>query len=200
VAVGSNAGSIAQGPQAVAIGVDAGNGLQGAVAVAIGSNAGRVSQGSDAVALGFGAGEISQGLQAVAIGAYAGGTSQHANSIILNASGAAVNSDGTGRFFVDPIRTTSAGVPLMYNSISKEIIYSNVLEFIGSTISTTDSSGLFVDVQTTFNTDVTFQNDITILERLTLKGSRVINISELKSVVAASASFADFQTRIAALA
>jgi hypothetical protein len=57
-----------------------------------------------------------------------------------------------------------------------------------------------VDVQTTFNTDVTFENDITIAERLTLKGSRVINLAELKSVVAASSSFADFQTRIAALA
>jgi hypothetical protein len=39
-----------------------------------------------------------------------------------------------------------------------------------------------------------------VAERLTVKGSRVINLTELKSVVAASASFADFQTRIAALA
>ena len=175
VAIGSNAGSIAQGAQAVAIGFEAGNGLQGVVAVAIGSNAGRMSQGSDAVALGFGAGEISQGLQAVAIGAYAGGTSQHANSIILNASGAAVNSDGTGRFFVDPVRTTGSGVPLMYNSISKEIIYSNVLEFIGSTISTSDSSGLTVDVQTTFNTNVTFDSDIAVNGQVTIGGDLIIN-------------------------
>jgi hypothetical protein len=201
VAIGENAGA-AQGSTAVAIGQNAGGGVayQGDDAVAIGHGAGENGQGTQAVAVGLYAGQVSQGINAVAIGRLAGATSQHANSIILNATGAALNSDGTGRFFVDPIRTTSAGVPLMYNSISKEIIYSNVLEFIGSTISTTDSSGLFVDVQTTFNTDVTFQNDITILERLTLKGSRVINISELKSVVAASASFADFQTRIAALA
>ena len=169
--------------------------------MAIGSNAGRVSQGSDAVALGFGAGEISQGLQAVAIGAYAGGTSQPANTIILNASGSAVNGVAaqTNSFYVAPIRTTANGTPLMYNSTTKEITYSTVLEFIGSKISTSDSSGITIDVQTTFNTDVTFENDITVAERLTVKGSRVINLTELQSVVAASASFADFQTRIAAL-
>ena len=200
VAVGYNAGNTSQGLRAVAIGPDAGYSSQGDVGVAIGYAAGQATQGLGAVAIGNNAGNTGQGNYAIAIGVSAGDTSQHANSIILNASGAAVNSDGTGRFFVDPVRTTGSGVPLMYNSISKEIIYSNVLEFIGSTISTSDSSGLTVDVQTTFNTDVTFQNDITILERLTLKGSRVINISELKSVVAASASFADFQTRIAALA
>ena len=201
VAVGANAGYITQGPQAVAIGFDAGNGLQGAVAVAIGSNAGRVSQGADAVALGFGAGEFSQGLQAVAIGAYAGGTSQPANTIILNASGSAVNGVAaqTNSFYVAPIRTTANGTPLMYNSTTKEITYSTVLEFIGSKISTSDSSGITVDVQTTFNTDVTFENDITVAERLTVKGSRVINLTELQSVVAASISFADFQTQIAAL-
>jgi hypothetical protein len=200
VAVGYNAGNTSQGLRAVAIGPDAGYSSQGDVGVAIGYAAGQATQGLGAVAIGNNAGNTGQGNYAIAIGVSAGDTSQHANSIILNASGAAVNSDGAGRFFVDPVRTTGSGVPLMYNSISKEIIYSNVLEFIGSTISTSDSSGLTVDVQTTFNTDVTFQNDITILERLTLKGSRVINISELKSVVAASASFADFQTRIAALA
>ena len=202
VAIGANAGYIAQGGSSVAIGFVAGNGLQGNTAVAIGASAGYANQGADAVALGFGAGEFSQGLQAVAIGAYAGGTSQPANTIILNASGSAVNGVAaqTNSFYVAPIRTTANGTPLMYNSTTKEITYSTVLEFIGSKISTSDSSGITIDVQTTFNTDVTFENDITVAERLTVKGSRVINLTELKSVVAASASFADFQTRIAALA
>ena len=173
VAIGANAGSIAQGAQAVAIGFEAGNGLQGVVAVAIGSNAGRMSQGADAVALGFGAGEISQGLQAVAIGAYAGGTSQPANTIILNASGSAVNGVAaqTNSFYVAPIRTTANGTPLMYNSTTKEITYSTVLEFIGSTISTSDSSGLTVDVQTTFNSDVTIDNELTVTGNLTVNGT-----------------------------
>ena len=201
VAIGANAGSIAQGAQAVAIGFEAGNGLQGVVAVAIGSNAGRMSQGSDAVALGFGAGEISQGLQAVAIGAYAGGTSQPANTIILNASGSAVNGVAaqTNSFYVAPIRTTANGTPLMYNSTTKEITYSTVLEFVGSTISTSDSSGLTVDVQTTFNTDVTVENDLDVTQRLRVQGSRVINITELQSVVAACADFTAFKTAIAGL-
>jgi len=201
VAIGANAGSIAQGGNAVAIGFDAGNGLQGNTAVAIGTHAGYAGQGGDAVALGFGAGEFTQGLQAVAIGAYAGQTSQAANTIILNASGSAVDGVAaqTNSFYVAPIRTTANGTPLMYNSTTKEITYSTVLEFIGSKISTSDSSGITVDVQTTFNTDVTFENDITVAERLTVKGSRVINLTELKSVAAASASFADFQSRIAAL-
>jgi hypothetical protein len=234
IALGENAGNIAQGAQAVAIGSDAGNGLQGVTAVAVGSSAGRISQGIAASALGFGAGETSQGdgavaiganagqtsqgilavaignsagntsqgTNAIAIGAAAGGTSQPANTIILNATGVPVNGVAaqTNSFYVDPIRTTANGTPLMYNATTKEITYSTVLEFIGSKISTSDSSGIVVDVQTTFNTDVTFENDITIAERLTLKGSRVINLTELKSVVAASSSFADFQTRIAALA
>ena len=89
---------------------------------------------------------------------------------------------------------------MVYDSGTKELFYTSTLEFINSTISTSDSSGITVDVQTTFNTDVTFENDITVAERLTVKGSRVINLTELKSVVAASVDFADFQTRIAALA
>ena len=201
VAIGANAGYIAQGGSSVAIGFVAGNGLQGNTAVAIGASAGYANQGADAVALGFGAGEFTQGLQAVAIGAYAGGTSQPANTIILNASGSAVDGVAaqTNSFYVAPIRTTANGTPLMYNSTTKEITYSTVLEFVGSTISTSDSSGITVDVLTTFNSDVVVENDLTVAERLTVKGSRVINLNELKSIVAASASFADFQTQIAAL-
>jgi hypothetical protein len=88
----------------------------------------------------------------------------------------------------------------VYDSGTKELFYTSTLEFINSTISTSDSSGLIVDVQTTFNTDVTFENDIIVAERLTVKGSRVINLTELQAITAASTDFADFQTRIAALA
>ena len=148
IALGSGAGSIAQGAQAVAIGSDAGNGLQGNTAVAVGSSAGRVSQGIDAVALGFGAGETSQGLQAVAIGAYAGQTSQAANTIILNASGVAVNGVAaqTNSFYVDPIRNaTSTGNVLTYNTTTKEIVYSTGFDgdITGSVFS--DGSTLLVD-------------------------------------------------------
>jgi hypothetical protein len=197
ISLGSGAGSATAGT-AIAIGQDSGNSNQSSTGLGIGFRAAQTDQGTNAIAIGTQAGRTTQGANAIAIGRQAGETSQHANSIILNATGTALNSDGTGRFFVDPVRTSSAGAPLIYNSTTKEITYSNVLEFINSTISTSDSSGLIVDVQTTFNTDVTFDNDITVKERLTVKGSRVITLSEIKSIVAASSSFADFQTRMAA--
>jgi hypothetical protein len=198
VAVGESAGSVDQGNRTVSIGSQAGQYRQSAYSVAIGPSSGFYEQGDSAVAIGDNAGQSSQGDYAIAVGYYAGHTNQSANSIILNASSSILNGAASG-FYVNPIRSTANGRPLMYDTSTKELFSSNVLEFIGSRISTSDSSGITVDVQTTFNTDVTFENDITVAERLTVKGSRVINLTELKSVVAASTSFADFQTRIAAL-
>jgi hypothetical protein len=66
-------------------------------------------------------------------------------------------------------------------------------------IDSADSSQIVVTPIMRFESDVVVENDLTVAEQLTVKGSRVINLSELKSVVAASSSFADFQTRIAAL-
>jgi hypothetical protein len=198
-AVGWLAGYNNQGTAAVAFGRESGEINQGQYAVAVGPGAGYTGQGADAIAIGYNAGATSQGASAVAIGSLAGQTSQSTNSIVINASGVALNGAAAG-FYVNPIRSTANGRPLMYDTSTKELFSSNVLEFIGSTISTSDSSGIVVDVQTTFNTDVVFENDITVAEQLTVKGSRVINLTELKSVVAASADFADFQTRIAALA
>jgi hypothetical protein len=86
------------------------------------------------------------------------------------------------------------------NTLTAGTLATGSLTITGSTIGTTDSSGIIINELTTFNTDVIFENDISVLQRLTVQGSRVINLTELKSVVAASADFADFQTRIAALA
>jgi hypothetical protein len=66
-------------------------------------------------------------------------------------------------------------------------------------IDSADSSAITVTPATIFNSDVTVENDLNVTQRFLLRGSRVINLTELKSVVAASSSFADFQTRIAAL-
>ena len=68
-----------------------------------------------------------------------------------------------------------------------------------SLIDSSDSSAITVTPVMVFSSDIVVENDVTIAEKLTLKGSRVINLAELKSVVAASSNFADFQTRIAAL-
>jgi len=168
VAIGLEAGQTTQGSESVAIGYTAGKTTQGAFSVAVGLNAGQTSQGNTAVALGYNAGQTSQGQSAVAIGFNAGSANQAANTIILNATGVAVNGvvAQTSSFYVDPIRTTANGTPLMYNSTTKEITYSNVLEFVGSKISTSDSSGLTVDVQTTFNSDVTVDNELTVTNNI----------------------------------
>ena len=177
VAVGSGAGQTGQGANSVAIGQNAGATGQQLQSVAIGLSAGQTSQGQGNVAIGQFAGQTSQGQFAVAIGGGAGQTSQPARTVILNGSGSTVNGVAlqTDSFYVAPIRTTANGTPLMYNSTTKEITYSNVLEFVGSTISTSDSSGLTVDVQTTFNTDVTFDSDIAVNGQVTIGGDLIIN-------------------------
>jgi hypothetical protein len=64
---------------------------------------------------------------------------QSVNSIVLNASGADRNGAAAG-FYVDPIRsTTSSARPVVYDSGTKELFYTSTLEFINSTISTSDS-------------------------------------------------------------
>ena len=131
VAVGSGAGQTGQGANSVAIGQGAGATGQQLQSVAIGLYAGQTSQGQGNVAIGQFAGQTSQGQFAVAIGGVAGQTSQPDRTIILNGSGSAVNGVAlqTDSFYVAPIRTTANGTPLMYNSTTKEITYSTVLEF-----------------------------------------------------------------------
>ena len=199
VAIGELAGENNQTSAGVAIGYYAGKDTQGSGAVGIGYTAAQITQGSSAVAIGWSAGQTNQGANAIAIGFRAGFNNQNASSIILNASGAALNSTGAG-FYVNPVRsTTSSARPVVYDTTTSELFYTSTLEFINSTISTTDSSGLTVDVQTTFNSDVRVENDLTVLQSITLQGSRVLNLADIKSIVAASSSFADFQTKIAAL-
>jgi hypothetical protein len=198
IALGQGAGGDGlQGSESIAIGMSAGAFTQGDFAVAIGSGAGNIGQGDRAVAIGATAG-VSQGDYAISIGNGAGYPTAVAQSIAINASGFTLDAPAAG-LYINPIRSTANGRPLIYDTATKELFSSNVLEFTGSTISTSDSSGLTVDVQTTFNTDVRIENDLTVLQSITLQGSRVINISELKSIVAASTDFANFQARIAAL-
>lgn len=199
VAVGESAGSVDQGNRTVSIGSQAGQYRQSTYSVAIGPSSGFYEQGDSAVAIGDNAGQSSQGDYAIAVGHYAGHNNQSANSIILNASGAILNGAAAG-FYVNPIRSTATATgPLMYNPTTKELFYNTVLEFAGSTISTNDSSGITVDVQTTFNTDVTIENDLNVTQQMRVQGSRVINITELQAIVAASADFAALKTAIAGL-
>lgn len=111
----------------VALGVSAGSTNQQTGAIAIGPSAGFTQQGTSAIAIGASAGYTGQGNYAIAIGANAGLLSQHTESIILNASSTGVESAGTGRLYVKPVRalTTSVGATgsLVYNIVSNEITY-----------------------------------------------------------------------------
>jgi hypothetical protein len=66
-------------------------------------------------------------------------------------------------------------------------------------IDSADSSAITVTPITIFSSDVIVENDLNVTQRFLLRGSRILNLAELKLVVAASTSFSDFQTRIAAL-
>ena len=124
-AVGDQAGNSGQGELAVAVGPMAGYNNQSDSCVAIGQESAVYSQSFSAIAIGKGAGHTNQGTVSVAIGRDAGYTNQHANSIILNASGSALNSDGTSRFFVKPIRDSGSETSniknLLYNTSTGEI-------------------------------------------------------------------------------
>jgi hypothetical protein len=202
IAIGFQAGWNNQQERGIAIGSGAGVNNQGAYAIAIGQDTSNINSGANSIAIGQGAGGTGQGEKSIAIGFLAGvGTSAtFANSIILNASGSPVSSLAAG-FYVNPVRsTTSSARPVVYDTTTKELFYTSTLEFINSTISTSDSSGITVDVLTTFNSDVTIENDLDVTQRLRVRGGGVINITELQAITAASTDFADFQTRIAALA
>lgn len=60
-------------------------------------------------------------------------------------------------------------------------------------IDSADSSQIVVTPLMRFSSDVVVENEVFV------RGSKIILLNDLKAVVAASASFADFQTRIAAL-
>lgn len=175
VAVGRSAGQNDQGIRAVAIGQNAGASTQGGNGVAIGYSAGATGQGISAIAIGASAGETNQGATSIAIGSGAGSLNQSANSIVLNASGSTLSGAAAG-FYVDPIRsTTGSARPVVYDTTTKELFYTSTLEFINSTISTSDSSSITVDVLTTFNSDVVVENELTVTGRVTIGSNLIVN-------------------------
>jgi hypothetical protein len=125
IAIGVNAGYGSQGLRAIAIGLNAGNHQAGVNAIAIGRSSGQINQGTNSIAIGDNAAYTGQGADSIAFGRLAGHTNQHANSIVLNASGSNLNSDGTSRFYVKPIRdsgTESSNIKnLLYNTSTGEI-------------------------------------------------------------------------------
>jgi hypothetical protein len=208
VAIGREAGRESQGSNAVSIGYIAGYTGQEAGAVAIGYTTGQITQGEAAVAIGWGAGQTNQGDYSIAIGFRAGFANQNVSSIVLNASGAALNAAAAG-LYINPIRNqTGVSGVLQYDISTSEVSYSSALGSVSGTftgniftnlIDSADSSAITVTPATIFSSDVVMENDLSVNQRFLLRGSRILNLTELKSIVAASTSFSDFQTRIAAL-
>lgn len=158
VAVGLNTGNTSQGDYAIAIGNSAGQTNQGLASVAVGASSGLTDQGTYAVAvgalaannyqsqygvaIGYQAGNSFQGANAVAIGRQAGQTTQPANSIVINASGTQLDGSASG-LFINPIRQVSGSNLLSYNSSTKEITYTNIIDSISisdNIIQTVDSN------------------------------------------------------------
>ena len=97
IQLGSGAGQMNQGANAVALGFNAGARNQGQNAIAIGSNAGRTGQASAAIAVGGSAGLTNQGINAVAIGPNAGETNQGDDAVAI---GRAAGSTGQQQFAI----------------------------------------------------------------------------------------------------
>jgi len=80
--------------------------------------------GTNSVAIGPSAGGSATPSNSVAIGTNAGVSTTNSNCVILNATGTALNSDGTSRFFVKPIRNNTTSLSLLqYDATSGEITY-----------------------------------------------------------------------------
>jgi hypothetical protein len=75
------------------------------------------------------------------------------------------------------------------------------ITFTGNVIDSSDSSAVIFQPRVDFNSDVVVENDLIVRNLLTVEGriSGYTSTATLKSIVAASADFDDFQARIAAL-
>jgi hypothetical protein len=128
VAVGRQAGATSQGSNAIAVGYLAGQTSQGTSATALGYQAGETSQSAYATALGVAAGRYNQGSNAVAVGRLAGYTNQHGNTVVLNATGSALDTEGTGRTYIKPLRVATVASNVMtYDQTTGEVMDSGGL-------------------------------------------------------------------------
>jgi hypothetical protein len=96
------------------------------------SNTATGGQQQGAIAIGsFAGGYTEQGASAIAIGTLSGysGIGQPANSIVINATGTSINSSGTSRTHIAPIRQdTTQIIPMMYNTSTQEVVYNDRLK------------------------------------------------------------------------
>jgi len=222
VAVGASAGSTNQGARAVAIGAFAGNNYQGDNSIAIGYNAGRGAasqQAANTIILNATASEfngvalqtnsfyvnpIRNTTGADGVVQYNATTKEVTYSSALGTVSGTLSGTFTGNIFTTLIDSAdSSAITVTPATIfSSDITVQNditAVRLFTSLIDSPDSSAITVTPATIFSSDVVVENDLNVRQRFLLRGSRILNLTELKEVVAASTSFSDFQTRIAAL-
>ena len=141
ISFGYQAGLTNQGTQSLALGNGAGYDNQSHGTIAVGTNAGAINQGLRAVALGSLAGTNNQGEYAIAIGNFAAPNNQASHSIVISAMGSGLENTTANSLKIEPIRnvTGSSGI-LQYDSVTKEVSYSDNLSNYGVITSSNTSS------------------------------------------------------------
>jgi hypothetical protein len=102
-----------------------------------------------------------------------------------------IDSADSSAITITPIAVFSSDVTVQ-NDITAVRLFTSLID-------SPDSSAITITPKTIFSSDVDIENDLNVTQRLSVKGSRVLNLTDLKAVVAASTDFADFQAKIAAL-
>ena len=187
VAIGSGAGQTSQGAGCVAIGYLAGkvNQDQG---TAIGSRAGEITQGLGAVAVGVDTGRTNQGTHCVAVGKWAGYATQGQEGIAIGYQ-AGQTSQGEDSIAIGK----EAGKT---NQAARSII----LNATNSALDTTQTDSLIIKpIRSAAMTTILGYDAGTgeVTHNAAIPG--YISLADLKTEVAASADFAAFKGRIAAL-
>jgi len=128
IAIGFEAGVTSQGTNSIAIGKQAGNNDLTDESIAIGTEAGKENSGSSyTTTIGYQAGYTGTGTadRSMALGFKAGYSKLDENCIVLNAHNGELNTVGTSRFYVKPVRSASGNSqPLLrYDEDSGEISF-----------------------------------------------------------------------------
>ena len=98
------------------------------------SGANFVKQVNTSIAIGNNTGMSGTPAQSIFIGNNAGATVTHSGVIVLNASASTLNSDGSNRCFVKPVRNTvSETTFLAYNATTSEVTYTNTFSSLTAT-------------------------------------------------------------------
>ena len=187
IAIGSSAGLTSQNAGAVAVGYQAGMTAQMG-AVAVGSRAGEVTQGNGGVAVGVDAGRTNQGLHGIAIGKFAGNSNQSQKGIAI---GYQTGETSQGEYSIAigerAGETNQHANTIILNASSSPLNSVQTDQFIVKPIRS-------ATMTTILGYDATSGE---VMHNAAIPG--YINITDLKTLVAASTDFADYQTRIAAL-